>query len=311
MAHVANRQQEWTIPLIYEALFHYCFPEDYKLKLRNRLMRSTQGARTVGNFARNIEQLANHFPDVTDRQLVQIFWEGLKLELRLHLIERGKNPEKTSLESLLKHASLKEKSLEAARLEAREFDGRVPGRTWGRCESRTTGPIPYKKPSQQHSRTAQQKPKTYSAKIDTAAHRTVPIRPKEHRSEITKAERDKRRAEGRCFTCSEQGHESRNCQERKKARAPKVAALSMSFKRLEKLANKACQAGARVASIRVDLKQDKPSVSHDSHEWRRAHRTDTHLYIKALFDSYCKVGEDERHCFEVSNIDEESFEVID
>ncbi|KAI0702529.1 hypothetical protein BC835DRAFT_1303441 [Cytidiella melzeri] len=117
MTHVATRQHEWTVPLLYEALFDYCFPEDFKLRLHERLMKSTQGIHTVRDFLRDIEKLATRFSDVTDRQLVQIFWKGIRMELRLHLIEKGKDPETTPLENLVKHASRKEKALAAKRLE--------------------------------------------------------------------------------------------------------------------------------------------------------------------------------------------------
>ncbi|RDX39900.1 hypothetical protein OH76DRAFT_1323501, partial [Lentinus brumalis] len=89
MRHVATRQEEWTMKDLYEALFDYW---------RSR----------VRDFVREIQQLAVRFPDVSDFQLVQIFWKGVHPYIRVHLIEKGLNPEKTKLDRLVKHAVRRE-----------------------------------------------------------------------------------------------------------------------------------------------------------------------------------------------------------
>ena len=47
MKHVATCQSEWNMASLYEALFDYCFPTDYKATLRLRLERSVQGRTKV------------------------------------------------------------------------------------------------------------------------------------------------------------------------------------------------------------------------------------------------------------------------
>ncbi|KAI0339836.1 hypothetical protein BDW22DRAFT_1335403 [Trametopsis cervina] len=59
MAHVAIRQNGLMISTLYEALFPYCFLEDYKLRLQNRLMHSIQSSRTVWDFAHDLKRLAD------------------------------------------------------------------------------------------------------------------------------------------------------------------------------------------------------------------------------------------------------------
>ncbi|KAJ7201381.1 hypothetical protein GGX14DRAFT_571502 [Mycena pura] len=81
MKHVALRQCSWTPKSIYEALFNYCFPPDFKLKLRDELTSAKQGKRDVRDFQRDLETLAVRFPDVTERQIRQIFWDGLQTYL--------------------------------------------------------------------------------------------------------------------------------------------------------------------------------------------------------------------------------------
>ena len=47
MKHVATCQSEWNMASLYEALFDYCFPTDYKATLRLCLERSIQGRTKV------------------------------------------------------------------------------------------------------------------------------------------------------------------------------------------------------------------------------------------------------------------------
>ena len=47
MKHIATCQSEWNMASLYEALFDYCFPTDYKATLRLRLEQSTQGRTKV------------------------------------------------------------------------------------------------------------------------------------------------------------------------------------------------------------------------------------------------------------------------
>ncbi|KAI0045057.1 hypothetical protein FA95DRAFT_1458585, partial [Auriscalpium vulgare] len=105
MKYVAMRRDEWTVKLIFKALFDYCFPPDFKRTLREKLMSSVQGKSEVRDFVRDLESLATRFPDVTHMQLVQIFWKGVHQYIRLHLIKKGLNPESTPLPKLVKHAA--------------------------------------------------------------------------------------------------------------------------------------------------------------------------------------------------------------
>ena len=74
MRHVADSESKWSMHALFEALFDYCFPKDYKATLRAQLESARQGSRTVRDFVRDIQYLAIRFPDVTDFQLAQIFW---------------------------------------------------------------------------------------------------------------------------------------------------------------------------------------------------------------------------------------------
>ncbi|PIL26897.1 hypothetical protein GSI_10035 [Ganoderma sinense ZZ0214-1] len=121
MDHVANSNSEWSLENVYDGLFDYCFPDDFKAMLRRRLMTAKQGSLRVRDYVREIEHLASRFRDITEFQLVQIFWQGLNGYLQVELIDKGLGPETTALERLVKYAVRKEKANIEARKLQREF----------------------------------------------------------------------------------------------------------------------------------------------------------------------------------------------
>ena len=144
MQHVAMNQHEWDLPSLYEALYVYCFPIDFKRKLRERFDGIQQGkSQRVRDFMREIEQLASRLSDISARQIVQAFWKGMHQYLRLYLIEQGLDPESTRLDRLVRYAQRREEAHYAQLREEREFEGRVPGRTWGRFKNCVNRPKPY------------------------------------------------------------------------------------------------------------------------------------------------------------------------
>ena len=104
MNHVARSKFTWTLDNVYDGLFDYCFPEDFKTMLRDRLEFATQGRAHVRDYVRDIEQLAARFSNVSEFQLVQIFWHGLNPYLKVGLIEKGHGPETTQLDKLVRKA---------------------------------------------------------------------------------------------------------------------------------------------------------------------------------------------------------------
>ncbi|KIL55873.1 hypothetical protein M378DRAFT_182113, partial [Amanita muscaria Koide BX008] len=77
------------------------------------------------------------------------------------------------------------------------------------------------------------------------------------RSKLSREERDRLRAEQRCFTCKEVGHESRNCPRRRQAKAPVILTGAVNIAEVE--AN-----GARARE--VDLSLGSMSLRHSDAE---------------------------------------------
>ncbi|KII89486.1 hypothetical protein PLICRDRAFT_175660 [Plicaturopsis crispa FD-325 SS-3] len=126
---------------IYEASFDYCFPVDFKMKSRDRLTDARQGRDTkVRDSVRDLESLAARFPDVTNKQFVEISWKGMNQYLGLYLIEQGLNPERTELLDLVETGSRKEEVRETQLREEREYGGRTGDTSQSQYfESRATG----------------------------------------------------------------------------------------------------------------------------------------------------------------------------
>ncbi|KAF8173395.1 hypothetical protein K438DRAFT_2051456 [Mycena galopus ATCC 62051] len=66
--------------------------------------RATTSKETVRDFARNVQFLAKRVPDISKRQLVQIFWDGVERSIRVKWLDHGMNPEETSLKRLMRWA---------------------------------------------------------------------------------------------------------------------------------------------------------------------------------------------------------------
>jgi hypothetical protein len=232
MKHVSTNQKKWSVKDVYGALFEYCFPADFKLRLRKRLMGAYQGRKTVRDFVRDLRALAIRFPDVTDRNLVQILWDGAEQYIRIKWLERRMSPEESSFNKLEKWALRFEKSKEALDKEQRDWNPKPKGRTWGRFVNRTTGNKPWIPPADSEGEqdtnvgksTAEQRKQTDKSKNagrnggennNTSFSGSDKSKGKQNKPrdkpKMSPEELDKLRAEDRCFSCKDVGHQSRNC----------------------------------------------------------------------------------------------------
>ncbi|EPS99935.1 hypothetical protein FOMPIDRAFT_1050268 [Fomitopsis schrenkii] len=239
MQHVAMDQRSWNMQLLYKGLFDYCFPPDYKERLRQRLQSSKQGKNQK---------------------------------------EKGCSPERTPLDKMVKYAKRREDAYFLKQQEDRLFEGRVPGRTWGRFRNRVDGPQSYT-PKEAGSSTRRSGVEVKGINLgkrnnnQARSSRAPPYAssyPKDKRPpKLSREERDRLRAEGKCFECKEAGHEARNCPQRKRAKAPHVQAGSVFFADIDRMAAEAQEADVHVGAVSI---------------------TDTE-YITALFRSH--YGDDE------------------
>ncbi|KAJ3474431.1 hypothetical protein NLI96_g12462 [Meripilus lineatus] len=313
MKHVATDLKHWTMKLLYDALFNYCFPLDFKEELRENLENATQGTAKIRDFVRDLETLAERFEDVTDIQIVKIFWKGMHQYLRLYLIKKGYTPETTKLSKLVKHASRRERAQEVKEKEEREFRGKRPGRGWGRFKNRTNGPENVKQAEQttaKHETTlkpansAKKPENSPKGNQENSQNKKGKDSPRERKNPLSREERDRLRAEGRCFNCRDVGHESRNCPKRKTAKAPTVHAGSVRFDKLEQLAKQARQT-LNVSAVRIDpdmIITDLESSEDEPEEHTTGKDDELRDLVRAMIMS--------THQIEMEDL-EERFQVID
>ncbi len=83
-----------------QELFNYCFPPDYRACQRDRLKMCKHGNRSVREFVRHLQDLANSVGDITDSQLVHYFWEGAADYLQLDWAKAGFDPESSTFQEL-------------------------------------------------------------------------------------------------------------------------------------------------------------------------------------------------------------------
>ncbi|KAJ7764173.1 hypothetical protein DFH07DRAFT_1016808 [Mycena maculata] len=311
MNFVVNEPKKWTVKKVYTGLFDFCFPVDFKLSLRKRLLNAYQGKKTVRKFDRDIRMLAKRFPDVTERQLVQIFWDGAEQYIRAKWLDRGMSPEDTTLDKLSKWATRFEKSKEAMDREDRDWKPKPNNRTWGRFKNRTRGNEPWippkdheDSPYNEDTRPKDTKAGKGTGKAGPSSQNKTPVNDKfkpksknKDKPRLSEDELDRLRAEDRCLTCKETGHQSRNCPTKHEAKAPKTK-VSVGAARYEYLNSldmeeltKAREKAADSASVRVptpgtpEFEITEEDQLDKDEIWLRAPASEICAYIKNLWMS--------------------------
>ncbi|KAJ7649346.1 hypothetical protein DFH06DRAFT_1331720 [Mycena polygramma] len=212
MKHVALRQKEWTLKSIYEALFNYCFPPDFKLQLREQLTGAKQGKHDVRDFQRDLETLAVRFPDVTEREIRQIFWNGIRGYLRLHLIGKGLNPERSSIQKLVKYASRHEAARKTLEREKKGLSYNPSSEVVHSTRDATDDESSERDDEAEMNEDSEEEASLVANTVESSEENEQPsqFRP---RIFLPQEEYLRLRREGRCFRCKKKGHLSRNCPE--------------------------------------------------------------------------------------------------
>ncbi|KAJ7605657.1 hypothetical protein FB45DRAFT_1042043 [Roridomyces roridus] len=264
MKHVALRQRHWTPKLIYEALFNYCFPSDFKLKLREQLTGAKQGKNDVRDFQRDLETLAARFPDVTERQIRQIFWTGIRTYLRMHLIGKGLDPERSSIEKLVKHAARAEAARQAWKREnaesmhpmryhqagAEEIVSKSEDMENSESSEADEEGTDSENPSESH--TQESELEISAANIQRAESSQTGGFGRGNHPFLPRAEFERLRCEGRCFNCKTRGHLSRDCTENGWSTVPEVSSQRDTTEVLE------------AQAVRYEYFEDSPSENSES-----------------------------------------------
>ncbi|EJD49909.1 hypothetical protein AURDEDRAFT_160931 [Auricularia subglabra TFB-10046 SS5] len=287
MNNIVMSKEKWTMRKIYDELFDYCFPSDFKLMLRKRFAQLTQGQRDVREFARDIQVLSRRFPDIGERQLIQVLWEGVHAYIRSKWFDYGFNIDENSFEQLVSAAEQFEKG-ERARTGADKHAFTL-SRVHGRANSersanwRDRGQNPVSANGNGSPRTKNwvrsnavgfqsgrgrggsrgmgNRGGTRGNANATPLRRHNSTAPR--REELSAEEKARLQAEGRCFICKSEGHFSRNCPMRMQTRRP--AALHSNAARVSKPVKKSGEKmRAHGMTLQDDVPYDQRSYSDDN-----------------------------------------------
>ncbi|KAF9552940.1 hypothetical protein CPC08DRAFT_613177, partial [Agrocybe pediades] len=97
---VSLNEEKWTLKQFFTELFNYCFPLNYRIKLREKLRTCVQGNRNVSTFSYELEELLNMIGTIDERTKVHSLWNGFRQSIQRSLWRNNLNPEISSWEEV-------------------------------------------------------------------------------------------------------------------------------------------------------------------------------------------------------------------
>lgn len=105
---VSGNYEDWTLGTFFREMFDYCFPIDFREKIRKEIENCRQGGRRVKVFTHELENLYNVLGDESDRAKVVKLWKGLTLDITDMLSWKGFSQEVHSWAIIAHEAELAE-----------------------------------------------------------------------------------------------------------------------------------------------------------------------------------------------------------
>ena len=99
---------DWTLQELFEELYNYCFPVNYRMEQRLKLKRCFQNDKKVSAYVHELEELYNMIGAADEREKVIKLWYGLQTFIQQGLWRDLLNPETSTWEEVVDHASILE-----------------------------------------------------------------------------------------------------------------------------------------------------------------------------------------------------------
>ncbi|KAJ6504211.1 hypothetical protein C8R47DRAFT_1104719 [Mycena vitilis] len=188
-----------------------------------------QGKNDVRDFQRDLETVAVRFPDVTEREIRQIFWNGIRGYLRLHLIGKGLNPERSSIQKLVKYASRHEAAKKTLEREKKGLSYNPSSDVVHSNRDATDDESSERADEEEMSEESEGQARSVASTVKSSEENEENEQPSQFRSQnfLPQEEYLRLRREGRCFRCKDKGHLSRHCPEVEPS--PPVEVLAARF----------------------------------------------------------------------------------
>ncbi|KAF8753032.1 hypothetical protein RHS01_07371 [Rhizoctonia solani] len=210
-------------------------------KLRKKYESLTQGERVVQDFFADLELYRTRLSDVTDSQHVRRAWNGAARYIRVEWAIRGIRPESTTIEELKRVAEDIERAYKEKR--AIEHDS---GKRENHKRERSRSPNRKRdhkgNNSQRNGSFRDQRPRSHQGSSQKSHGRDRAENWKKHKQvssdhrrdqPLTKEEKEKLKAEGKCFLCKQTGHFTRNCPKSSKATPSGLKVNSTTVRKAE------------------------------------------------------------------------------
>ena len=108
MKKVSMNFAEWRLQEFFEELFNYCFPVNYRMEQRLKLSQCFQKEKKVSAYVHELEELYNMIGAVNEHEKVIKLWDGLQSSIQQGLWQDLFNPETSTWEEVVDHASILE-----------------------------------------------------------------------------------------------------------------------------------------------------------------------------------------------------------
>ncbi|KAL7284496.1 hypothetical protein ACG7TL_001787 [Trametes sanguinea] len=241
---VSDRPRDWTLRGILIELFNYCFPIDFRQRMREKLARASQGNRSVREYVHELKGLFLMVGHLTDEAKVEKLWFGLKGSLQAELWKARLDPLTSSWSDVQSAAEIAEIALAASSAAERNnsrSSTAVAEHRHGRQEDSSAGDRSRSRRLRNQGR-QQRDPKDGRTSALPPRNsrprdqgRGSPANKQEPFPKLSDREKDELRAAGKCFVCRETGHMSRNCPRNNRIRSdnkgkpPGVSAYGVSL----------------------------------------------------------------------------------
>ena len=103
---VSSNEENWTLRQFYDELFNYCFPVDYRTQLRRNLNKSHQNDKSIAEYTHELHELFIMIGDVSERDRVLKFWNGVRPVIQKGLWRDNLNPETSSWDRVVAQAEI-------------------------------------------------------------------------------------------------------------------------------------------------------------------------------------------------------------
>ncbi|KAG9074015.1 hypothetical protein FRC06_010993, partial [Ceratobasidium sp. 370] len=243
MSNVAPNINTYDMKGIYQGIFDYCFPPDFRENLRRKYMRKQQGDQSVQDYFAELELMRRRLK-ITEGQHVHRAYDGAAWYIKGEWAIKGILPEDTTIEELrttaldIERAHKIRKSVEQPDNSRPKRDrSRSPGRRDNRRFNRNkadTGRFQQRAERQGERRDEHKPSKDGRARERSENWRSKPAQGNPKAAKTAK-QRDEYRAANKCFECAETGHLVKDCPSRNKARPSRLNANAASLKPEDKV----------------------------------------------------------------------------